>query len=92
MGVHESNAGLCEALNRAFESLQCIEHIMAAQNRVSNNCSSPSAVSQGTFDSQKDVSCVDLLRRLISRQCSISQHIRDSDWFESYDWSCPPSR
>lgn len=84
MGVHESNHGLCEALHRAFETMQCVQKLASASEKTEGNYPlSPPPSTAESSDSHLLSACSNLLRRLILRQCQIPLLIQDADWFDS---------
>lgn len=67
MGVHESNKGLCEALHRAFETMNCA-HQTHRSTTSPTDSPSPSSDAMAT--------CKDVIDRLIVRECSLPDSLR----------------
>lgn len=72
MGVHESSKGVCQALTRAFDSMDCASH---AQNPNSNDSPNHSQ------DANALDMCSNLVRRLIARGCTVPDTVRKAEWY-----------
>lgn len=83
MGVHESNKGLCEALLRAFETMQCLKVLSHATQHQSTNTSGPMPVERRS--SEIELTCNSIVQRLVARQCKLPEALHCSDWFLSIE-------
>lgn len=83
MGAHESNKGLCEALVRAFETMQCLKVLSHAMRHQSTSTSVPISVQH--HSSETELTCTSIVNRLVARQCALPEAFHNSDYLLSVE-------